>query len=147
MTTLAQTIFDTVAAHLLKQGRRSKNIVYDVSGRAALACAYRGIDQTSCAVGCLIDDKAYDSAFENRTAVDYRVRAALAASIHRRWPEYAAEDVPLGLITQLQAVHDGAAEDWSEGSGFRGDMIATLRAVARPYNFALNHPELQEAKA
>ena len=54
-----QEIFDSVLAHLRKQGRAS------VNGQGK--CAYRGEGGTSCAVGCLIPDELYDSRIENWT--------------------------------------------------------------------------------
>ena len=52
-----QEIFDTVLAHLRKQGKAS---VSDMN-----LCQYRGPDGTSCAVGCLIPDELYDPLIEN----------------------------------------------------------------------------------
>lgn len=51
-----QEIFDTVLAHLRKQGKASS---------AGGACMYRGPGGTACAVGCLIPDELYDSLIEN----------------------------------------------------------------------------------
>ena len=50
-----QQIFNKVAKHLLKQGRRAR----DGNG-----CAYRGENGTKCAVGCLIPDALYDDRLE-----------------------------------------------------------------------------------
>ena len=52
-----QEIFDSVLAHLRKQGDASLN----ASGK----CAYRGEGGTACAVGCLIPDELYDPRIEN----------------------------------------------------------------------------------
>lgn len=52
-----QEIFDTVLAHLRKQGKASLN--------ARGKCAYRGEGGTACAVGCLITDELYDPRIEN----------------------------------------------------------------------------------
>lgn len=52
-----QEIFDTVLAHLRKQGKASLSAEGD--------CMYRGPGGTSCAVGCLIPDELYDSLIEN----------------------------------------------------------------------------------
>lgn len=59
----AQEIFDTVATHLLKQGRRATNP--DIPEM----CVYRGANGTKCAVGVLIPDEAYDPVMEGRTLV------------------------------------------------------------------------------
>ena len=52
-----QEIFDSVLAHLRKQGDASLN----ASGK----CAYRGEGGTACAVGCLIPDELYDPRIES----------------------------------------------------------------------------------
>lgn len=54
----AQSIFDTVAKHLLTQGEQSYDEVY--------GCLYRGPEGRTCAIGCLIDDKYYDPDMEGR---------------------------------------------------------------------------------
>lgn len=59
----AQEVFDTVARHLLRQGRRSTRL-HKMWGR--VQNAYRGDDGLSCAIGCLIPDKRYDGAMEGR---------------------------------------------------------------------------------
>lgn len=53
-----QEIFNTVAKHLLKQGKAAthEGKPYD--------CAYRGQGGTKCAVGCLISDDVYDKKME-----------------------------------------------------------------------------------
>jgi hypothetical protein len=61
---LIEQIFDTVAKHLLKQNKKS--FIADNDG----VCAYRGQDNTMCAVGCLIKDEDYDSVIENVTFPD-----------------------------------------------------------------------------
>ena len=52
-----QEIFDTVLAHLRKQGEAAVN--------GAGGCMYRGLGGTACAVGCLIPDELYDPLIEN----------------------------------------------------------------------------------
>lgn len=54
-----QQIFDHVVDHLRKQKIRS------VSADGTYAsCAYRGVDNTKCAIGCLIEDDEYHPSFE-----------------------------------------------------------------------------------
>lgn len=53
-----QEIFDIVAAHLLQQGVPCKD---------GLSCRYRGVDNTKCAVGCLIKDADYDKNMEGES--------------------------------------------------------------------------------
>ena len=62
-----QEIFDSVLAHLRKQGDASLN----ASGK----CAYRGEGGTACAVGCLIPDELYDPRIESCTTRGSRVGA------------------------------------------------------------------------
>ena len=52
-----QEAFETVAKHLLAQGRPSKN--------EKGMCVYRGPDGLKCAVGALIPDEAYDPRMED----------------------------------------------------------------------------------
>lgn len=59
MTKTNQEIFDTVADHLLKQGKRSQSVL---NGREV--CMYRGDGGLMCAIGCLILDDLYDVAME-----------------------------------------------------------------------------------
>ena len=53
-----QEIFDTVAAHLIKQKRRSA----DKHG----CWVYHGVDNLKCAVGCLIPDEIYTPEMEGK---------------------------------------------------------------------------------
>ena len=69
-----QEIFDTVLAHLRKQGKAS------MSG--ADSCRYRGPDGTACAVGCLIPDELYDPLIEG----------ADSTSIFKDCPPFGRED-------------------------------------------------------
>ena len=49
-----QEVFDRVARHLLTQRRKSM-----IERSAGPVCAFRGVDGTKCAIGCLIPDQ-YD---------------------------------------------------------------------------------------
>jgi hypothetical protein len=88
----AQEIFDTVATHLLKQGRRS---TYQGSD---LMCAYRGVDGTKCAVGVLISDELYDGTMEGHTIY------CLVDSPAWGLPEWMRANQ--NLLTDLQNAHD-----------------------------------------
>lgn len=99
-----QTIFTTVAEHLLTQNKKS------LSERDGdLQCAYRGDDGLKCAVGILITDEHYLPKLEGR--------AACAAAVHR------ALELSLGisvdkdtetLLVALQGIHDDKQpEDWN----------------------------------
>jgi len=85
----AQSIYDTVLAHLRKQGVSSiERGVKDPS------CMYRGPNNTSCAVGCLIPDKNYDFEMEH-TSVDVAIVMLPKGYIKH-----------LLLLTDLQNAHD-----------------------------------------
>lgn len=55
-----QEIFDSVLAHLRKQGEAAVNGTGE--------CMYRGLGGTACAVGCLIPDELYDPRIEDVSA-------------------------------------------------------------------------------
>lgn len=52
-----QQVFDTVVAHLRKQGKQAVN--------NDSKCVLRAPDGSKCAVGCLIPDNQYDPSFES----------------------------------------------------------------------------------
>lgn len=95
-----QEIFNEVATHLLKQGKASR-VNFGV-------CLYRGPDNTSCAVGCLIPDEMYDQKMEGRGA-SLLVMDAQAGDFNLpNWFKY-----NLPLLGMLQRIHDEAEpEDW-----------------------------------
>lgn len=84
----AQEIFDTVAAHLLKQDCKSL-------GKNG-GCAYRGKDGTMCAVGCLISGAEYDRKMEGFNAAHLYDKGLLPDGL----------GVHLSLLEALQIVHD-----------------------------------------
>lgn len=88
-----QEVFDTVAAHLLKQGTQSlKKKDGDVF------CMYRGPRGLKCAVGTLIPDELYDPAMEHSGVHDQVVLDVLKkAGLSRHQ----------GLLSTLQSIHDG----------------------------------------
>lgn len=92
-----QQMFDKVVTHLRKQGERAMN---------GAVCAYRGVGNTQCAVGCLIPDEIYDPKMEGRGVYglcdDFpAVRALLPTVAHQT------------LALDLQSVHDSfAAQSW-----------------------------------
>lgn len=100
----AQEIFNTVAAHLLRQGRKAEG--YGTQP----GCAYRSNDGDKCAVGCLIPDDDYSIelegavvtpnlledtdrlAFREKFLKDVLIRLGLLKHVH--------------LLRSLQAIHD-----------------------------------------
>lgn len=92
---LRQEVFDTVAKHLLTQGRRSMS-------DDAQICMYRGSDGLRCAVGALISDDHYSTAMEQKGPTDAIVRRAIARSL-------GVVDIDadtLDLLIDLQMLHD-----------------------------------------
>lgn len=87
----AQKTFDTVATHLIRQGRRSTATV-----NGSTDCAYRGRGGRKCAVGCLVPDDLYDPEMEGLAAwALYRF-----PKLWKRIKEH--ED----LLVKLQTLHD-----------------------------------------
>lgn len=86
-------IFDYVSSFLMKQGQRSYLSNYETS------CAYRGIDNTKCAIGCIIADEFYDPIIEKQTAYDIEVQHAIELSL----PNYKINE---RFLSKLQEVHD-----------------------------------------
>lgn len=66
-----QEIFDTVAVHMLAQGKKSEN---------EDGCLYRGPNGTKCAVGVLIKDEIYRPILENRLVCERIIWEALEDS-------------------------------------------------------------------
>ncbi len=100
-----QKAFNKVAAHLLKQNRKSKQ-----DG----TCLYRGEASTTCAFGCLIPDELYTPEFETKSvAVFFGIAPSCgiwtedakqkAAAMRNLLPEYS-----MFLFKDLQAVHDNS---------------------------------------
>jgi hypothetical protein len=102
----AQEIFDTVAAHLAKQGRPA---VSDAAG----GCAYRGDDGAKCAVGCLILDEEYSSKMEGLL-------------ISQVAPERLRSFLP--LLENLQEAHDESMTG--------AEVLRVLKATAERHDIS-----------
>lgn len=97
-----QEIFDTVARHLLTQGKKS----IGVEG----GCAYRGKEGCKCAAGCLIPDDLYDPRFEN---LAWGTGVAQAASPLAKFLDLCATIGHTDLVRNLQIMHDNLPPcDW-----------------------------------
>jgi len=101
-----QTLFDTVATHLITQNARS--ILLSGGER----CAYFGPAGLQCAVGCLMDPAKYSSDLEGQSIEYAEVRDALRDDVaalvrhdaHARF-----------LLRDLQDLHDHVSpENWRE---------------------------------
>lgn len=84
-----QTVFDKVVRHLRKQNRKS------IHSHHKTICAYRGENNTSCAIGCLIADDEYDEQIEKRGVVFLDGIRGLTRE-HR------------AFYRELQLIHDGS---------------------------------------
>lgn len=92
MNTQLQSVYDRVALHLLTQGEPS----FD----ADRECAYRGVNNTSCAVGCLIKDEFYYPDLEGWSVTREATRRVL---------ELSGVDVDMTtefMLMNLQQLHD-----------------------------------------
>lgn len=113
-----QEVFDISASHLLKQGKRSVK-------PGTNQCMYRGPDGMKCAAGVFLTDN-----FAINGHAEGCSWHALTIS---------ANGVPKtneGLITQLQLVHDGAAE-WIGETGIVEKweiVIPALKRLAADFN-------------
>ncbi len=89
-----QEIFEKVVNHLLNQKVRS---VSRFNGTSGGSCAYRGQNNTSCAIGCLLTDEEYDPKMEFRTVQQLKEYSLLPTRYH---------DLPIGFLQSLQSLHD-----------------------------------------
>jgi hypothetical protein len=110
-----QEIFNTVAAHLLKQGGQATN----KHGR----CKYRTPEGSQCAIGCLIPADKYHRRIEGIPVNHSGVLEALQGVIDVQCVE------TLQLLDSLQRMHD-AGYSWSGPC----DIRRALNKVASSYN-------------
>lgn len=99
-----QETFDTVVKHLYKQGQRSMQWSTDRRGNRRLACAYRGKNNTSCAIGCLLPDEMINDSNNTGTGI-LRLDPTII--------KYLGEE-NIVLLIQLQKAHDTVAS-WQDG--------------------------------
>jgi hypothetical protein len=83
--TTAQDIFDTVALHLIVQGRRA------IAGNH---CRYRAPSGDRCAIGVLLSDEVYKRKMEGASVRGNSKYLPLSLQAH------------MGLLVDLQDVHD-----------------------------------------
>ncbi len=116
-----QEIFDRVVKHRRTQGKKS---MYG-SG-----CAYRGADDTMCAIGCLITEEHYNPHFECMTVCSEAVLEALRKSLGLSQQTLSYENT--ALLRSLQGIHDNhTPELWPD----------RLLEVAQFYGLEYNPPE------
>ena len=102
-----QEIFDKVVNHMLTQNKRSAK---ERPHLGSQACLYRGPNGLKCAVGCLIPDSEYSTAFDNPD-ISTGIKRLLV-----KMPEFALalreggvptdDDRIVNMLASLQNVHD-----------------------------------------
>ena len=113
MGTLFQKAFNESVSHLIKQGDKSiVNLSLIKKGRGKFKttgiCCYRGPNNTSCGIGCLIKDPHYKKDLEKQTVDNKQVLLALHSS---GWEVFTNEEGKvnmdfLNFLRLLQGVHD-----------------------------------------
>ncbi len=88
-----QETFEKIVNHLLNQKVRAMTTT-----NTGAMCAYRGENDTSCAIGCLISDNQYSREMEGKS-IDY---------VFDDFPNIANhfKGLPLGFLSTMQALHD-----------------------------------------
>lgn len=126
-----QEIFDKVAAHLLKQ----KVAAVGEHG----SCRYRGMNGTSCAVGCLIPDEHYKEDMEG-----YSVNVVIEQPAPERATLFSSvlkasgiDEENFKLLLDLQFVHDRIM--------LRPFALDRVSAESRQGRVALNQARVEEA--
>ncbi len=95
-----QEIFNTVAEHLLTQGRQAKKA--DNS-----SCVYRSTNGDKCAIGCLIPDDRYSPKLENNTALTLHTRIYTnGLSYLEQALGYSINAKDAIFLRDLQRIHD-----------------------------------------
>ena len=118
-----EEIFDYVESHLKKQGYRSM-LSADFN-----TCAYRGEDDTMCAVGCLIADDEYNPDMENDSIME--LAGLLNTGAPFRVPALPERLIShVGMLTDLQDLHD-RSENWTPGKGLSHRGIDHLQRLRR----------------
>lgn len=107
-----QSAFDLAATHLLRQDRKSMTLSDKIQ-----ICAYRGTNNTSCAIGALIPDEAYNPKYEGH-GITHNMQ---------NYPEFAAlfDGVDRNLLSALQVVHD-----YQQPNDWRSELEQVARRFA-----------------
>jgi hypothetical protein len=111
-----QEIFDTVALHLIKQGKQSADATGD--------CFYRSPDGLKCAVGCLIPDEVYRPEMEGKNIYQLIDKKYLSLKFFQRYHI---------LLTSLQTAHDALHP---KDMTWKDAVILSLRRIAKSYNIS-----------
>lgn len=99
-----QTLFNTVAAHLLTQGKRASVVDWD----GEELCRYRGQNGTKCAIGCLIPDELYKSRMEGFSISSLLYDDDFGLKTY-------FDGVDKRILSNLQLIHDTTSPNtWKE---------------------------------
>ena len=126
-----QEVFDHVAGHLLKQGKQS--LTEENNYSYSSGCSYRGVNGTSCAVGCLIPDDEYKVVIEGVSVIELLDEKSVPTL-------NSLNDNIEGLqsmLLDLQVFHDNAHNWDTEGFSQRG--IFMLNQIASDYGCKTGH--------
>lgn len=126
-----QKEFDIVVNHLFAQGRPA---IAD-NGK----CAYRGKDNTMCAVGCRIPDSRYKKKMDfSENSSGLNVGAVVREFGKRLRKELA---VYTSMYFDLQATHDSLSVRNQDGT-FNKDVLADkLALVAKTHRLVFTRPQ------
>lgn len=120
MKTLVE-LSETIRDHLIKQHGKSQS--------EHGSCKYRSATGDMCAVGCLIDDKAYNAGLEGKRAADGLVQSALRLS------GVLITDETTLVFLNWQSYHDGAHSFSIEHIFNYGEWIRTGDEAHSPTKF------------
>jgi hypothetical protein len=123
----SQAIFDTVITHLVTQKVQSL--------QEWGACSYRGINGTSCAVGCLISDEDYKDEMDDNDECDSSIEYVLNHFHHL--PEWMK--LHRDLLSDLQRLHDTPYISFSwDITQFREEAIYIAKNHQLNYEHLIN---------
>ncbi len=118
-----QETFDYIVEHMAKQKRRSSN---------GESCLYRGVDDSACAVGCLLPDDVA-AMMDNLSSMEWNT-----GMMNDRVRDIAKPFLPphqIDFFVEMQRAHDGDDDD-AAGDHSPQAVRERLRTVAN--DFSLN---------
>lgn len=105
-----QTIFNTVAKHLLTQNAKSLARSNGTWG----FCQYRSTDGMKCAIGVLIPDAEYSPLLENHTVLDPKVINAIRGALDLEAGQRLTEG-DQDFLYRVQRLHDSVdTAEWKD---------------------------------
>jgi len=109
-------IFNRVSTHLLTQGKKSANDKDE--------CLYRGPNNTSCAIGCLILDKYYSTDLEGFNLANNEIKLVLQKSLGRK-----ITSDEICMLSDLQKIHDRIEPEYWDSRLEQSKEIFQLREL------------------